>query len=210
MKNISIALMLCVMFFTSCKDANTNEEDSAEDATSETYENSDLNQDREDASSTSEMYDSENAELKETPLEPDGKEDNDSNTTKASSAISAGNFIKLGEENDNSCACYCINVNYTSNSELCLTPSKMYVNIRMAKAGNQMTNIFLVNPSAKNSEGKDIPWDKFDKNAPIATLTSKPNGEVEMDWLGFSINGDLAIDYAILGKKTLEGTYKKK
>ena len=80
----------------------------------------------------------------------------------------------------------------------------------MAKSGNRVSNIFLVNPSAKNLEGKDMPWDKFDKNTPIATLTSKPNGEVEMDWLGFSINGDLAIDYAILGKKTLEGTYKKK
>jgi zinc D-Ala-D-Ala carboxypeptidase len=33
---------------------------------------------------------------------------------------------------------------------------------------------------------------------------------MELDWLGFTINGDLAMDYAIFGKKTLEGQYKKK
>jgi hypothetical protein len=30
-----------------------------------------------------------------------------------------------------------------------------------------------------------------------------------LDWKGFSIDGELAVDYAIFGKKTLEGTYKK-
>jgi len=209
MKNIPIVLIVCVLFFTSCKDENKNEEVDSEDETSETYENTNIDEDQDETSTTSEMYASDDAELKETPVEPidTGKP---STSTKPAAAISTGNFIKVGEELDNSCACYCINVNYSSNSELCLTPSKMYINIRMAKAGNQVSNVFLVNPSAKNSEGKDIPWDKFDKNTPIATLTSKPNGEVEMDWLGFSINGDLAIDYAILSKKTLEGTYKKK
>jgi len=30
-----------------------------------------------------------------------------------------------------------------------------------------------------------------------------------LDWKGFYIDGELAVDYAIYGKKTLEGTYKK-
>lgn len=139
---------------------------------------------------------------------PETQTDNSNPESHASSL--SGNFMKIGEEMDNSCTCYCVNINYTGNSELCLSPSKMYINIRMAKKSNQNTDIFFVSPSSKNTEGKDIPWSKFDKNVPIATITSKENGEIDLDWLGFSINGDLAIDYAILGKKTLEGNYKKK
>ncbi|UJH91104.1 hypothetical protein LZ575_21045 [Antarcticibacterium sp. 1MA-6-2] len=79
----------------------------------------------------------------------------------------------------------------------------------MEKSGNNI-NIYFIEPSARSSEGKDIPWKDFDKNSPIATIIPQNNGEIELDWLGFTVNGDLAMDYAIYGKKTLEGVYKKK
>ena len=209
MKKISAALIICVLLFTSCKDANNNEELSSDDSTSENTISTEKDSEKNENSNPTETYSSEDEDLEETRSDPTNNE-KPTTSVKPEPSIPTGRFIKIGEEQDNNCACYCLSVNYSSNSELCLTPSKMFINIRMAKASNQVSNIFLVSPSTKNLEGKEIPWDKFDKDSPIATLTSKSNGELEMDWLGFSINGDLAIDYAILGKKTLEGTYKKK
>lgn len=199
------AFLAVFLLTTSCKDSSTSENES-----------NDQPAPKEQPSSITTTHN----EKKETKTFQDGvaiEEDKADSTpakdiTKhdAPPAALSGNFIKMGEEMDNSCACYCVNVNYSGNSELCLTPSKIFINVRMAKSNDKITNIYFVNPSSKNTEGKDIPWNKFDKNAPIATITSKENGEITLDWLGFSLNGDLAIDYAILGKKTLEGNYKKK
>lgn len=194
---------------SSCKDSNTTQNDSNKNSTSE----KDINVEETDNSDTYSKSIPKDNEVSDSNIDP-----NTSNTvTKTNkpnqeiqTTTLTGNFIKMGEENDNSCTCYCLEINSGGNSELCLTPSKMYINIRMAKATNNTTNVFYIAPSSKNTEGKDIPWAKFDKNKPIATITSKGNGEIELDWLGFSINGDLAIDYAILGKKTLEGIYKNK
>tara|TARA_R100000935_G_scaffold37740_1_gene58864 strand:+ start:786 stop:1415 length:630 start_codon:yes stop_codon:yes gene_type:complete len=209
MKKVSAALIFCILLFNSCKETNNNEEFSSDDSTYEKTENTKIDSEINENSNATRTSSSEDEDLEETKSDSNNN-DKPTTSVKPEPTIAAGKFIKIGEEQDNSCACYCLSVNYSSNSELCLTPSKMYINIRMAKVSNQVSNIFLVSPSSKNLEGKDMPWDKFDKDSPIATLTSKSNGEIEMDWLGFSINGDLAIDYAILGKKTLEGTYKKK
>jgi len=121
-----------------------------------------------------------------------------------------GNYIKLGQEADLNCNCFCLDVNYTNNSELCLVEGKMYINVKFKKNQDGSTNVYYVNPSNKNTEGKDIPWTKFDRNMPIATIENIPNHQVKLDWLGFYINGDLAVDYAIYGKKTMEGNYKIK
>jgi len=121
-----------------------------------------------------------------------------------------GQYIRIGEESDLNCECYCLDLNFTSNSELCLSPDKIYINVKFEKTNNNLIKVYLTGPSDINSEGDNIPWAKFDRNIPIATITSQPNGELDLDWLGFSINGDLAMDYAIYGKKTLEGKFKKK
>jgi hypothetical protein len=121
-----------------------------------------------------------------------------------------GQYIKIGEEADLNCGCYCLDLNFTSNSELCLSPDKIYINVKFEKTNNNLINIYLTDPSDINSEGDNIPWAKFDRNIPIATIAPQSNGELDLNWLGFSINGDLAMDYAILGKKTLEGKFKKK
>ncbi|HSI71388.1 MAG TPA: hypothetical protein VK941_14220, partial [Gillisia sp.] len=93
--------------------------------------------------------------------------------------------------------------------ELCLKEKSIFITARMSRGDEGTVNIFLVEPANRNTEGDDIPWKEFDTNVPIATISPSKNGEMELDWLGFTINGDLAIDYAIYGKKTLEGTYKK-
>jgi hypothetical protein len=130
--------------------------------------------------------------------------------SEGSAATIEAQYIKVGEEADLNCMCYCLDLNFTSNSELCLSPDNIYINVKYEKTSNNLINVFFVNPSDINSEGEKIPWDKFDRNIPIATITPQPDGELDLDWLGFSINGDLAMDYAIFGKKTLEGKFKRK
>lgn len=130
-------------------------------------------------------------------------------STKETANLS-GTYIKLGEEGDVNCSCYCLDINFNSTSELCLIPNEMYIETRMERSNENTINIFLVGPSEKNTTGENIPWEIFDKNIPIASVTSIANGDVQMNWLGFTSNGDLAMDYAIYGKKTLEGIYKKK
>lgn len=125
------------------------------------------------------------------------------------SALSEGNYIKDGET-DSNCACYCINLSFSGTTELCLREETMFITTRMSRGNGNVVNIYLVEPANRSTEGEDIPWNDFDKNTPIATITPAANGQMELDWLGFTINGDLAMDYAIYGKKTLEGTYKKK
>lgn len=130
--------------------------------------------------------------------------------SKDSTGTIEGQYIRIGQEADLNCECYCLDLNFTSNSELCLSPDKIYINVKFEKTNNNLINVYLIDPSDISSEGDKIPWAKFDKNIPVATITPLPNGELDLDWLGFSINGDLAMDYAILGKKTLEGKFKKK
>ncbi|WP_010230415.1 hypothetical protein [Gillisia marina] len=206
MKAPILAFLAITLIFTSCKDSSTSENDSNIEVVSDENLNSDMDSDNiKDSNTSTETEDISNdtniSATSNTSETPNTNPSEGKTKPTNSSANLSGAYIKIGEEMDNSCSCYCVNINYVGNSEMCLTPSKIYINTRMVKSNNQTTNVFLVNPSSNNSEGKDIPWSKFDKNAPIATITSKENGELELDWLGFSINGDLAIDYAILGKK---------
>ena len=215
MKISMIILLGITLLFSSCKDENSSKNDSDIESVSEENINSD----------SRENIKAEPGTYTQTEAEPNSnntsESSNTSETTQSSTSENInkpniknsnleGIYLKIGDEQDDSCNCYCVTINYVGNSEMCLIPSKISINTRMVKKDNQTTNIFLVNPSSKNTEGKDIPWSKFDLNTPIASITSNKNGEIELDWLGFSINGDLAIDYAILGKKTLEGNYKKK
>lgn len=119
-----------------------------------------------------------------------------------------GSYIKIGEESDSNCNCYCLEVKFTSNAELCLQADSLYISARFEKAKNNTINVFFVELSRESQRG-DIPWEDFDTNFPVAIITSKADGVMELDWLGFTINGDIVMDYALLGKKSLEGTYKQ-
>lgn len=146
----------------------------------------------------------------ESLTESGNNKDHSKTEAEGTSTTIEGQYIKVGEEGDLNCECYCLDLNFTSNSELCLSPDTLFINVKFEKANSNLINVYLTDPSDINSEGNEIPWDKFDRNIPIATITPQPDGELELDWLGFSINGDLAMDYAILGKKTLEGKFKRK
>ncbi|MDR5591073.1 hypothetical protein [Christiangramia sp. SM2212] len=117
-----------------------------------------------------------------------------------------GNYINTDHMEDNSCQCFCIEVT-TSTSELCLKENELFINASFQQKGENI-EIYYEGKSSRTAN-KDIPWDKFETGTPIAVFTPADNG-FKLDWKGFSIDGDIAIDYALLGKKTLEATYKRK
>ncbi|WP_417886388.1 hypothetical protein [Zunongwangia sp.] len=130
----------------------------------------------------------------------------DSLSTNTPNSIT-GNYKKV-ETEDSSCNCYCIKINLTENSEFCLKEDEIYINIRFKKAkGENNYSAFYVSPSSKNKNSK-LPWRKFSTTNPIASINATKNG-LKLDWLGFTINDEIAIDYAIYGKKTLEGNFIK-
>ena len=197
-----LTVLSMIFIFSSCK--NESEKDVQEEIYLEEENSEDENNpNREKQNKTSSKQ-----------KDPSGlnspKEESDSENTSSPTKSIAGNYIKVGQESDSNCSCYCLDVQFNTNSELCLTPDKMYINVKFEKVDENLVNVYLLNPSDINAEGDEIPWSKFDRNSPVATLTSQNNGDIDFDWLGFKINGDLAQDYALYGKKTLEGTFKKK
>lgn len=212
MKNFLPALFLFSLLL-GCKNGDNNSTDSEYDSgktSSETKTDTSTFNSKEDNSTSEDKNNTnkDNAEIEDPDREISSENPEKKNSGKVS-AIS-GNFIKVGEENDADCSCYCLEVVFNAPSEMCLTPNKMYVMVNYKKGDGNVINVHLVDPSSKNTEGADIPWKDFDRTVPIATITPKSNGEMDLDWLGFTINGDLAMDYALFGKKTLEGQYRKK
>ena len=134
-------------------------------------------------------------------------EKNKKETTTTTSGSISGTYLNTEHQEDTSCKCYCIEVTTAGSSELCLK-DRMYINARFKQNGSNI-EIYYTGKSSGTDE-KDIPWDKFETGTPIAVLSPEPNGILKLNWKGFSIDGEIAIDYALLGKKTLEGTYKKK
>ncbi len=121
----------------------------------------------------------------------------------------SGKYIQLDPDEPGSCNCNCIEVSFTTPTELCIARDQIYITARYSKVGNTKANVFLNEVTKSEGTENEIPWNDFDKNTPIATVTQQPDGSLKLDWLGFAINGEIAVDYAIYGKKTLEGQYKK-
>lgn len=202
-----IPVLFSLLFIVACRNEEDREEDPQFRETESNYDD--------DASSTGDrstspaIRSSKDAVEEEKPNYANGNDDEIGNRSSSrSSGISEGKYIKDGETDPN-CACYCINLTYSGTTELCLKEETIFVTARMSRANGDLVNLYFVEAASRNTEGDDIPWNDFDKNTPIATITPAANGQMELDWLGFTINGDLAMDYAIYGKKTLEGNYKK-
>lgn len=209
LKTLSLAIT-CLLLIISCKD---KEPEGGYDPVSNTDTEYSLSEEGiEEVDVDKEKINNVNESEPEntSPADPDNNKREGSSTPGSGSAEISGQYIKVGEEADSNCGCYCIDLTASSNPELCLVPDEMYISTRLEKNNDKTINVFLVGPSGKNTKGSEIPWDKFDKNVPIATVSPSSNGEVDIDWLGFTIDGDLAMDYAIYGKKTLEGKFKKK
>ena len=122
----------------------------------------------------------------------------------------SGRYRKLVENQPAAdCNCNCIDISYDSPTEWCIGKDKIYISASCKKTGENTADIYFIAPSREDSPDKPLPWKDFDTNSPVATLTFQPDGSAELDWLGFSKNGEVITEYALLGKKTLEGTYKK-
>lgn len=187
-----------MLVLVSCKDEDKNQEDEP---------NFEIEQKENDNTSEpgTEKSDSEINYNEDESI--DSPDNTSKNKMESSGAITRGTtYVKI-DENDANCRCYCVVLDMSNNTELCLSEDKIFINARYAKSGNDV-NIYYVNPSAKNTN-EELPWEDFDTNTPIAVISPGENGNMELDWKGFSIDGELAVDYAIYGKKTLEGTYKK-
>lgn len=193
MKKLSLILAGLLLLSFSCKD----------------QEKSEGNLEKDDSYSESE-YNTSSPENQAESSQASGQTSGEREREKSETAIAEiGNdtYLKKGEENDYDCRCYCLQVNLAGTAELCLAQDKIYIDASFKKSADGI-NVYYVQPSAKNTN-KDLPWKKFDKDQPIAVITPTEEG-LELDWKGFSINGELALDYAIYGKKTLEGKYKRK
>ncbi|MUP46777.1 hypothetical protein E0K83_13620 [Gramella sp. BOM4] len=186
-----LILVFLMISFTSCKDAESDKSEPAEsiDQTEQIELDPEIERDY---------------PVEETNSDP--AMTSEGSGEKNNTGILSGRYKKEGNPEDSSCDCYCLDIQPNSTSELCLSPNELYVNGRFEKDGENI-KIYYSGKSARTTNS-EIPWDQFGKNEPIAILSQTANG-MSLDWIGFKIDGEIAVDYALYGKKTLEGTYKK-
>ena len=121
-----------------------------------------------------------------------------------------GKYRKIEEgESGADCNCNCIEINFDAPTEWCIDKDKLYITAQTKKTGDQTAEVYFVSANREIEPEREVPWDDFDTDTPVASLTFTPDGGVELDWLGFAVDGEVATDFALYGKKTLEGTYKK-
>ncbi|NJW51869.1 hypothetical protein [Salinimicrobium oceani] len=121
-----------------------------------------------------------------------------------------GRYRKIEEESAaTTCNCNCIEINFEQATEWCIDKDKIYITARTQKTGENSADVYFQAVAREMAPDRKMPWQDFDTDTPVAKLTFTPNGGAELDWLGFSTNGEISTDYALFGKKTLEGTYKK-
>lgn len=121
-----------------------------------------------------------------------------------------GKYRKIIDDNPTSdCNCNCIEIAFDRPTEWCIDKDKLYMTARCKKTGENTAEIYFVAVSRENSPDRPIPWHDFDTNTPVATVTFQSDGSAQLDWLGFTKDGEVMTDYALYGKKTLEGIYKK-
>lgn len=194
LKMRTAVILLCLVFcFSSCQDQEKKDE-------------------KENTYQTEESKDDIGTSAQDQPIDQNtnnSKEDSSKpESIEKTSPSFSGVYIKDDHMEDSDCSCYCIDVKTNGTSELCLTEDKLYIIGRFEKSGDNI-NIYYSGKSSGNAD-RELPWDKFETGTPIAVLSTNENGNLKLDWKGFSIDGEIAIDYALFGKKTLEGTYKKK
>lgn len=127
--------------------------------------------------------------------------------------ILAGTYIRKDSASAGTdCNCNCVEIDFKTTTPLCLDlESNLSILARYEKTSDSTLQVYYAKPLKKeNSDQEKIPWDQFDTGTPIATINSTEDDAFEMDWKGFSIDGEIAIEYAIYGKKNLEGLYVEK
>ncbi|MCH4824092.1 hypothetical protein ML462_13015 [Gramella lutea] len=195
---VTTFLLLLILCFYSCKE-NKNDGDPDQENYQEVVQDSKDNSPSSDDDIKKSDYIEDQTKNDTGPSE---------NVTSETSRITPGLYLNSGEQQDLPCNCNCVDINFSSTSELCLKKDELYINARFEENGNNV-NVYFVN-LASSSSNEEIPWDNFETGTPIAVLSHEGNNRLKLDWKGFSEDGKIAVDYALLGKKTLEGTYKKK
>lgn len=107
------------------------------------------------------------------------------------------------------CNCNCVEISFEKATEWCIVKDKIYINARSQKTGDNTADLYLVGVSREENSERPLPWKDFDTDSPIARIAFQPDGSADINWIGFSTNGKVVTDYAIYGKKTLEGKYKR-
>ena len=96
-------------------------------------------------------------------------------------------------------------------SKLCLDQEEnIHIQVKFKQTDASKLVMYYVSGQGKMEGQKDIPWSDFDTDQALATLHFIAPNSFELDWRGFMKNGEIAMDYAVLGKKNLEGNYKRK
>ena len=131
----------------------------------------------------------------------DAKEDN-----KAAKTIQEGTYVNISNI-DVIANCSMVIIDYAKPTPLCIEKDDIIINVRYVRRKDDVA-LFL-DSVVKDLSDKEVPFEKFDKTIPIATLAVNSNKTLTLDWKGFYHNGDIATDYALLGKKHLEGTFKQ-
>ncbi|WP_081209023.1 hypothetical protein [Salegentibacter sediminis] len=204
MRNYLILFSLALVL-VSCKNEKENQDTDDIRMTEQENEGySNPNQDMPDSPRETSRNTNEEDWERENMESPDDLSDANSEE-ESTGSVSNSKYVKV-DESDVNCECYCVDIISSGQSELCLKENEIYINARFSQSGNT-TLVYFSAPSAKNTND-ELPWEDFDTNTPIAEITPTADG-MDLDWKGFSINGELAVDYAIYGKKTLEGSYKK-
>jgi len=195
----TVIILFCLFLsLTSCNDSKKeNDPDAYPDQNINQNADQNLDNNSQNAEESNEDPQSDNSDLE---YKSESKTNNDAENI-------TGTYINIDHLEDNSCQCFCLEVT-TSTSELCLKEGDLFVNARFQQKGDKV-EIYFDGKSSRTSND-EIPWDKFETGTPIAVLSPEANGTMKLDWKGFSIDGKIAVDYALYGKKTLEGTYKKK
>ena len=121
-----------------------------------------------------------------------------------------GKYRKMvSDEPAADCNCNCIEISFEQDTEWCIVKDKIYITARSQQTGDNSADLYLVGVSREEDSDRPLPWNDFDTNSPIASIAFQPDGSADVNWIGFSKNGKIATDYAIFGKKTLEGKYQK-
>ncbi|MFV9482950.1 hypothetical protein ACNI3T_03880 [Christiangramia sp. ASW11-125] len=184
-------ICLTMLTITGCKDSTNSEIENKAEDTITTHKNGfkDLNEQSSDQA--------EEASITGT-----------TSTAEKKNTDYSGTYTNLAFAEESNCECYCLEIEAGKSSEICLKPGELYMEADFRKVGNEI-HVFYKGASVKSKQN-DIPWNDLDTGTAVATFSKVSANQYKLDWKGFQIDGKTAVDYALLGKKTLEGTYKLK
>ncbi|WPY99249.1 hypothetical protein [Christiangramia sp. OXR-203] len=184
-------ICLTMLTITGCKDSTNSENENKAEDTITTHKNGfkDLNEQSSDQAEEASIMDT-------------------TSTAKEKNTDYSGTYTNLAFAEESNCECYCLEIEAGKSSEICLKPGELYMEADFRKVGNDI-HVFYKGASVKSKQN-DIPWNDLDTSTAVATFSKVSANQYKLDWKGFQIDGKTAVDYALLGKKTLEGTYKLK